>query len=296
MERAKLIGIPFYSLEKYRGMGAAVQALRRDGIVDLVKKATESFSDLGDVSLSRIEVDSGPPNLRNFPQFLKDTDSVIKTAKGVNSDDFVFCLGGECTFVVGALAGFKSRFKGKPGMLWIDAHGDFNTPETTGSGFMGGMPLAFACGRGPKLTPDVENARPLLDEENVVHVGSRSLDPLESKAMLSSPMRLYSATAARKDGIMKVAEQAADYLADRCDWITCHLDVDSIDPSILPAVNFPEPGGLSLDDVRTMVQALKSTGKLKVFDLTAYNPLMDQNHESATKLLRLVAEIFPPRN
>lgn len=205
MENVSLIGLPFYSLAKYRGMGLAVKALRELGIANIVKEKASSFRDLGDVRLSEIEADSGPPNLRNFPQYLDDTDSVLRASSQVDSDDFVFCLGGECTFIAGTLAGFKTKFKGKPGILWMDAHGDFNTPETTISGFIGGMCLASACGRGPKLSADIESARPLMDEENVVHLVSRALDPLEEKAMRSSPMKLYPASEAHRAGIAKVA-------------------------------------------------------------------------------------------
>jgi arginase len=127
MERVTLIGLPFYSLAKYRGMGAAVEALRANGVMKIVRGNTESFKDLGDAPLSEISADSGPPNLKNFPHFLTDTDTVQEMAGKVEADDFVFCLGGECTFIVGTLAGFKSKFKGKPGILWMDAHGDFNT-------------------------------------------------------------------------------------------------------------------------------------------------------------------------
>jgi arginase len=293
MERLTLIGLPFYSLSKYHGMGMAVEALRAAGIADIVKRSTKSFNDLGDAPLSEIKDDSGPPNLRNFPQFLRDTDNVQRITSKVHSEDFVFCLGGECTFIAGSIAGFKTKFKGKPGILWMDAHGDFNTPETTISGFIGGMCLAFACGRGPKLSQPMENSRPFLEEENVVHVGSRALDPLESKTMLSSPLRLYPESTVHERGASKVAAEAADYLANRSDWITCHLDVDSIDPSIIPAVNFPEKGGLSLEEVKTVVKALQQTGKLKVFNLTAYNPTADRNQDSAKRLLKLVAELLP---
>ena len=292
MQNVSMIGLPFYSLAKYRGMGMAVEALRRLGIADVVKRQAGAFKDLGDVELSEIEMDSGPSNLKNFPQFLQDTDSVFRAASQVSSEDFVFCLGGECTFIPGSVAGLRSKFKGKPGILWIDAHGDFNTPETTVSGFIGGMCLAFACGRGPKLTAAIESARPLLNEENVVHLGSRSLDPLELKAMRSSPLRFYSASDVRKIGMPTVAREAAQYLAAQSDWIICHLDVDSIDPSIISAVNFREDGGLTLGEVRTVVDELRSTDKLKVFDLAAYNPMLDHNYDSANKLLKLTSEIF----
>jgi arginase len=292
MKKVSMIGIPFYSLARYRGMGMAVEAMRGLGIAGVIREKVSAFADLGDLTLSQIEADSGPPNLRNFPQFLHDTDAVFRAASEVGSDDFVFCLGGECTFVPGTMAGFKKKFLGKPGMLWMDAHGDFNTPETTISGFIGGMCLAFACGRGPMLTPNLERARPLLVEENVVHVGSRSLDQLESKAMEASPLKIYPASEAHRLGIPTVAQDAAKYLAERSDWIVCHLDVDSIDPNIVSAVNYREQGGLTLEDVRRVIDELQRTRKLRVLDLAAYNPTLDDDHDSGNKLLRLVSDIF----
>jgi arginase len=292
--KVTLLGLPIYSLAKYRGMGMAVEAFRSNGIANVLRNAADDFNDLGDAAPSHIEVDSGPPNMKNFPQFLEDTMKVQDFASRVDSEDFVFCLGGECTFVVGTLAGFKNKFKGKPGMLWMDAHGDFNTPETTVSGFIGGMPLALACGRGPKLTQGVENARPLLDEANVAHLGSRSLDPRESEAMSSSPMKLYSASTIRDQGISRVAKEAAEYLAERTGWITCHFDVDSLDPSVMPAVNFQEPGGLTIADAQTAIEAVKRTGKLKVLDLTAYNPLLDRDGTSIAQLLKFISGTFRP--
>jgi len=167
MKNVSLIGLPLYTRPKYNGIGMAPKALRKLGIADAVKKHTQCFKDLGDIVLSEIEADTGPSSLRNFSRFLRDTDTVLQAMSEVDTDDFVFCLGGECALIVGSMAGFKTRFKGTPGVLWMDAHGDFNTPETTISGFIGGMCLALACGRGPKLTSSIEKARPLLREENL---------------------------------------------------------------------------------------------------------------------------------
>jgi len=272
-------------------MGATVKAFRRRGIEEILRRKAGSFRDLGDVPLAGIDVDSGPRNLRNFPHFLRNTDAVRTAAGKVEEDDFVFCLGGECTFIVGALAGFKSKFHGKPGILWMDAHGDFNTPETTPSGFIGGMCLAFACGRGPQLSSEIGNSKPLMDEENVVHVGSRALDPLESEAMADSRLQLYSASDIRKAGVEKVAEEAAKYLCDRVDWIICHLDVDSLDPATISAVNFPEKGGLMTEDAKTIVDALYDTGKLKVFDLAALNSDLDRDGSATKTLLDLTSRL-----
>ena len=105
-----LFGIPIYSLSEFRGMADAVSTLRAAGVADILEKSAESFVDLGDVETSGIASDTGPENLRNFPQFLKDTDNISATAGKVGAEDFVFCLGGGCELIVGTLAGFKSVF------------------------------------------------------------------------------------------------------------------------------------------------------------------------------------------
>ncbi|HUK49671.1 MAG TPA: arginase family protein, partial [Terriglobales bacterium] len=284
--------LPIYSLSEYHGMALAVKSLRTAGIDRILASHAESFHDLGDVQTSMLVSNTGPRNLKNFPEFLKDTDSLEKSAGKVDSADFAFCLGGGCELIIGTLAGFKRAFKGKPGVVWMDAHGDFNTPETSASGYIGGMGLAMACGRGPRFSSRIEDARPLLMEENVVHIDSRTVDPLEQQAMINSRMKLYSAETVRAEGAAKIAEDTANYLVDKCDWIVCHLDVDALDPMFNSGVNFPASGGLNPTDVKTIVGALQRTGKMRVFNLTAYNPLFDEDGRSCKTLLSLVTELF----
>jgi arginase len=292
MEPLTFIGLPLCTRSKNKGMAAAVKVLREARVTDSLRKNFGAFQDAGDVRLSEIDADSGPKNLTNFPQFLQDTETVRSAVGRVDAEGLVFGLGGECSICVGTLAGLKPKVKGKPGVIWIDAHGDFNTPETTPSGFIGGMCLALACGRGPRLNGITQDGKPLLSEENVVHVASRALDPLESENMSSSPMKIYSAATLRKQGIASTVNLAATSLADRCDWITCHLDVDSIDPEIMSAVDFPERYGLSFEEAKAIVRAVLGTGKLKLFELAGYDPTLDRDRTCAMRLVGLVSDMF----
>jgi arginase len=285
------VGIPFYTLARYRRMAYAVDSLRKAGIIQRIRLADIDLVDLGDVDCPSITRDHGRENLKNFEEFLEGTRRVKnKLAGRIDSSEVTFCLGGDCAFVPGSLAGLKTIYRGKPGMVWLDAHGDFNIPETSPSGFVGGMPLAIACGRGPKLTEDIEAQRPLLDEKQVVHVGSRSLDPGEDD-LLNGSVKLFPAAELRKLGAREVALQVIRFLRSSCDWIIAHLDVDVLDPSIMPGVDFPEPGGLSTQDVLEIFQALQSTGKLKVVDLTAFNPVLDKLKRGESLILDLAPRL-----
>jgi len=286
------VGIPFYTLAKYRAMGDAVSNLRKAGVVQRIKSVDNDLVDLGDVDCPSIVRDHGPKNLRNFEEFSEGTRRVKdKLTVLVDPSRITFCLGGDCAFVPGSLAGLKTVYKGKLGMVWLDAHGDFNVPETSPSGFIGGMPLAIACGRGPRLPEDIESQRPLLEEKRVVHVGSRSLDLGEDETLQSS-VKLFPATEIKKRGLGEIAVQMARFLSDSSDWIVAHLDVDVFDPSIMPGVDFPEPGGLTDHDVLEIFQALQSTGKVRVVDLTAYNPTLDKGGRGRSLLLNLIPRLM----
>ncbi len=286
------VGIPFYTLAEYRGMSEAVGSLRQAGILNRLKSADSDIVDLGDVTCPTIDRDHGPKNLQNLEEFLEGTGNIRdQLSHGLDQSKLTFCLGGDCAFIVGTLASLKTVHQGRPGMVWMDAHGDFNTPESSPSGFIGGMPLALACGRGPKLSPEIEASRPLLDPDHVVHIGSRSLDPGEDKALLSS-VKVFPAEDVKMYGARDVARQATRQLDDSSDWIIAHLDVDVFDPSIMPGVNFPEPGGLASHDVLEIFRALQSTGKLKVVDLTAYNPLGDTANRGRSFLVDLAPKLL----
>jgi arginase len=289
---ASLVGLPFYTRSKYNGMALASSTLRKLGIADVIKKHSRNFRDRGDVRLSTITEDSGPQNLRNFHHFIEDTNTVYHSLSSwTEPDDLVFCLGGECSLITGEIAAFRKRFAGRLGILWMDAHGDFNTPATSPSGFIGGMCLALTSGRGPSLTDEVEKLRPLVLEENIIHVGSRALDSDEAKVMEESALQLYSASRVYTKGTEETAQTVARDLAQHCDWIICHLDLDVIDPRVLPAVNFPASGkALVMEDVVTIIRRLRDTSKLRVLNITAYNPLMDNyNYECGMKILKLVS-------
>ena len=271
-----VLGAPLYTLAAYKGMGEGPKALRKAKLLSHPGEVV----DFGDVKIPKLKADVSDGRTKNLEHFKRATASIRDAAKSVNADRALL-LGGECSVTVGSVAGFSEVFEGRPGMLWMDAHGDFNVPETSPSGYIGGMCLAMACGRGPRLTDGAISAGPLIAEERLVHVGARDLDPPEIAAFNSSPAKLFTAQQVRKSGAADVAEEAARHLANRSDWVICHLDVDVVDPSLIPSVNYPTPGGLTLEEAAAIIRALNRTEKLKVFELTSYNAEKDRKRTSA---------------
>jgi arginase len=190
-------------------------------------------------------------------------------AEAVASHDRpVLVLAGNCNSCLGTLAALED-----PGIVWLDAHGDFNTPETTISGALEGMSLAIATGHCHHELM----ARP-VPEENVVLAATRSLDPLEDVRLRSSKIRLVT---------LDALPQAVDELASRVKTIYLHLDLDVLDPAISPGVNFSEPGGISADQLFSAVKHVMATGKLGAAAITNFNP--DRDIEDRT--LRIAREL-----
>ncbi len=280
-----LLGVPLYTLAKYSGMGAAPAALRKAGIV----RSLGVTDDLGDIGIRPLGSDVLEGKVKNFSHFKDSSMSIYRAARAVGADSIVV-LGGECSETVGIMAGFAEQFGGRPGMLWLDAHGDFNTPETSPSGYIGGMCLAMATGRGPRLGLGPRDSP--IDDERLVHVGSRALDPPEAQAFRSSSATLITAQQVRSRGADVVARAAAKHLVENSDWIACHLDVDIVDPVYFPAVNYPTPGGLTPDEASILLGTVLKTGKVKLLEVAAYNRSLDPSGTSLERITELLERTY----
>lgn len=280
-----LVGVPLYTLSNYSGMGAAPAALRNAGLV----RSLNVTDDIGDVSIRPLPGDIVEGRVKNFTHFKVSSRGVYDVARGIGADS-VIVFGGECSETVGIMAGLAERFGGRPGMLWMDAHGDFNTPETSPSGYIGGMCLAMATGRGPRFGLGPSEA-PLTDER-LVHMGSRALDPPEEKAFASSLVKLVTASELKKIGAADEAKSAVGYLEENSDWIACHLDVDVMDPTQIPAVNYPTPGGITMEEASTVLKTLVRSEKMRLLEVAAYNSSLDREGTSLRKIAEALEKAF----
>ena len=287
MGKWALLGAPLYTLSSCKGMGDSPGALRKAGLA----AALESTTDLGDVEIKGLRKDLTEGRTKN-PSHFREATARIQAATRALKEERLLILGGECSETVGTMAGLTEASGGKPGMLWLDAHGDLNVPETSPSGYIGGMCLAMACGMATGLDLGIGQTPPPLAGERLVHVGSRALDPPEIVAFNTSPAKLFTAQQVKKIGAADVAEEAARHLDNRSDWIACHLDIDVVDPGLVPAVSYPAPGGLTMEETSVIIRKLLGTGKMRVLELAAYNPSKDRGAASAKKIIELLRTIF----
>lgn len=289
-----VVGAPLYTLSKFYGMRYSPDKLKQLGLFSVLKECFKIVNDSGNAILKGPSRDEGPDKIKNLDTFKNDTILLTEKIESAYDEGMLLLLGGECSLIIGSLNANSKVQKGKPGIVWFDAHGDFNTPEITPSGYIGGMCLAFACGRGKKYMHGILNADP-LDEELVVHLGSRALDELEKKEMLSSKLLMLTSNEIKEKGIKQVIREISKRI-ENADWHILHIDVDVVEPNLLspiwPAVNYPTSGGLSFDDLTEISRYLLENGLVKIIHITAYNSLLDSTGDSGIRLVELVRELF----
>ncbi len=199
------------------------------------------------------------------------------TADVIDAGNIPVVLGGDCSIMLGPLLALKRR--GRYGLLFLDGHADFYQPEAEPNGEAASMDLALATGRGPSLVTDLDGQRPLVHDEDVVAFGRRDAEEAEaegSQRIEESGITLIDLATVRAQGITLATSTALTQLT-RPDlagfWV--HLDADVLDDTIMPAVDYRLPGGLSWAEVSTVLAAAIVSGRLAGIDITIFNPALD---------------------
>jgi arginase len=201
-------------------------------------------------------------------------------------------VGGEDGVIMGIIEGFCRKLNETFSLVYFDAHGDYNTPETSPSGLIGGMNIAITAGMGvPELVNMFDHA-PLLLPENIVLYGTRDLDPGERKLLERSRTALYDADSVRYLTPARAAEDIVADLTKRTEKIYVHIDLDVMDESVLAAHCLPVPNGLSREEFVASVRGLLLSGRLCGMGVMVFNAEKDPDGTDAKTVVDIIAEIF----
>ncbi|MVT54838.1 arginase family protein [Bradyrhizobium yuanmingense] len=204
--------------------------------------------------------------------------------------EFPVVLGGDCTILLGSMLAFRRR--GRYGLLFIDGHADFFQPEAEPKGEGASMDLAFVSGHGPSLLADIEGRGPLVRPEDIVAFGYRDhQDQAEYGSQpLPEKLKVLDLPAVQARGIEAAARDAVDHLTRaELDGFFIHLDADCLDDAIMPAVDFRVPGGLSWDELSTVLRVGLASGKAVGLEITIYNPGLDEDGSAGRGLADVLA-------
>jgi arginase len=209
---------------------------------------------------------------------------------------FPLVIGGDHSIALGSIRG-AARHK-KLGVIWIDAHADFNTAETTPSGNIHGMPLAALCGLGDARLVNLwgdASAVPVLDPRRVVVIGARDLDDGEKRNLLQAGVTVMGMEQIDRLGMFRAMEKALAQVSQDVDGIYLSFDVDSLDPGHAPGVGTPVTGGLTYREAHLACEMLAGTGKLIGMDLVEVNPILDIQNQTAALAVELAVSALGRR-
>jgi arginase len=294
----QLIGVPMDLGADRRGVDMGPSAIRYAGLADAVETADHSCADRGDLPVPRAETrDRGGGQYGSRAKFLAETREVCTTladevAETIESGRFPLVLGGDHSIAIGTLAGVARETD--IGVVWFDAHGDYNTPSTSPSGNVHGMSLAATLGCDEFA--DQPWARSGIDPSNVALVGIRSLDAAERDALADSEMAVYTMSDIDERGLPAVATEALDVATDGTDGFHASLDMDFLDPDEAPGVGTPVRGGVTYREAHAAMEEVADRREgLVSMEVVEVNPILDQHNRTAELGVELVASALGKR-
>ncbi len=272
-----------------RGVDMGPSAIRYAALDEAIEALDRVVADWGDVRTAVPEAtDEGDVSARYLDVILATCERVAELVQKAAGDGLVpLVLGGDHSIAIGSLAGMARAHGGPGAVLWIDAHGDLNRPETSPSGNVHGMPLAAALGAAGARFPGQSVERAAL-------VGIRSLDPGERELVKELDVKVFTMSDIDKNGVERVMQEALTFLAG-ARFVHVSLDLDAVDPATAPGVGTPVRGGLSYREAHFVLELVAESGLLNSLDVVEVNPILDRENETAELAVELVASALGAR-
>ena len=290
-----IIGVPMDLGAGRRGVDMGPSAIRIAGIGPRLHDLGYKVVDEGDLAIrTQEEQRVKDPHAKYLPEIARVVRVLgLKVERIVRKGDFPVVLGGDHSIAIGTISGLAAaarRRKKKVGVLWIDAHGDFNTPESSPSGNIHGMPLAVCCGIGPRILRAVCGSFRKVEPRNVAIIGLRNVDRVERENLIKAGIRIFTMEEIDKFGVHKVMKRALHEMA--VDHLHVSFDLDSVDPVYAPGVGTPVKGGLDYREAHLIMEMLAESKRMSSLELVEVNPILDNRNQSAEFAVELVQSAF----
>lgn len=296
----RMVGFPIDLGADRRGVDMGPSALRIADIDKRLQMLGYTITDEGDIPIRAIEVqEESHSKLKYLPEVAEMSHILSHRVKGILDDgDFPLILGGDHSMSIGSLAGIGAHCKeaGKTlGVIWVDAHADMNTADTTPSGNIHGMPLAVAMGYGHPDLLAVGGDFPKLDPRNLAIIGLRSIDPGERSLIKEIGVAAYTMFDIDRHGMYEIASRVLEDMSRSVDHLHISFDVDGVDPLIASGVGTPVPGGLSYRETHLFFEMVSQIEAYASLEVAEVNPILDDRNKTAEFAADVVASSMGKR-
>jgi arginase len=292
-----LLGVPMDLGSGRRGVDMGPSAIRIAGVADRLTELGHKVVDEGDIVIKNMEeLKVGHERARYLGEIARAAAVIARKIERIMGlGHFPLVLGGDHSVAVGTVSGiaaYAQRKDQRVGLLWIDAHGDINTPETSPSGNIHGMPLAALLGFGAGELTGVAGPPPKVHPANVALVGIRSLDAGEKKRLKETGVQVHTMSDIDRHGVHRVMQKALARVTDGTDYVHVSFDLDAVDPTVAPGVGTPVKGGLDYREAHLIMEVLADSGVMTSLEMVEVNPILDQGNASAAFAVELVQSAF----
>ncbi|ACO45114.2 arginase [Deinococcus deserti] len=293
-----ILGIPMDLGAGRRGVDMGASALRNAHLAAHLRRLGHTVTDLGDIPVPIPEtVDKHLTGGLVFLEQIQHTSQVTtQRVAALGADVFPITLGGDHSISMGTVTG--NALRGQPegvrtGVIWVDAHSDYNTPQSSPSGNIHGMPVAHLTGLGD---PVLSNLGGLwqLRAEDIVMIGIRSVDSLERELLREAGIKAYTMKDVDQLGMTRIHAETMERLS-AVERIHVSFDADALDPSVAPGVGTPVPGGLTYREGHLLMELLCESGRVTSMDIVEVNPVLDTHNQTAEVMVGMAASLLGQR-
>lgn len=301
MTQVRIIGVPMDLGASRRGVDMGPSAVRYTDLRERLVRLGHDVDDAGNVHVPmREDAARGAQRGARYLGAITDvcTAVAVQTGEAIAAGRLPVVLGGDHALAAGSIAGAAAQLRAKGqrlGALWIDAHGDLNTPATSKSGNVHGMPLAALLGFGDKAMAEIGGAVPALRTADVALVGLRDLDAAERTHIKKWKLSAFTMRALDERGVRSVLEDAIGVATRDTAGLWLSFDMDVIDPEEAPGVGTAVPGGMTYREAHLAMEMIADTGKLVGLDVVEVNPVLDERNRTAEIACELICSALGKR-
>ena len=296
----RVLGFPIDLGADRRGVDMGPSALRIADVDLKLEALGYKVIDEGDIPVRNIEVQElQDPKLKYLPEVAAMSHILAGRIESIlDEGDFPLLFGGDHSMSVGSLAGIGAHCRKHSktlGVIWIDAHADMNTAETTPSGNIHGMPLAVAMGIGHPTLTGIGIQGPKLDPRNLAIIGLRSIDPGERDLIRELGVAAYTMFDIDRLGMYQIAERVLEDMSRSVDHLHISFDVDGVDPTVAPGVGTPVPGGLTYREAHVFMEMISQIDAYASLEVAEVNPILDDRNKTAEFAAEIIASSMGKR-
>ena len=293
----RLVGVPMDLGAGRRGVDMGPSAIRIAGLSQRLRNLGLAVEDDGDVGVPAPETrDPGDRNARYLEPIYHVCNRLrLRVRRSLEQGEVPVVLGGDHSIAIGTVAGVSEHFRGSGqavGLIWIDAHADMNTPESSPTGNIHGMPLATLLGMGHPRLVEIGGFWPKVKKQNVALIGIRDIDATERDIVVKSGIHAYTMRDVDERGMRAIIQEAIGYATDGTAGFHVSFDLDGMDPRDVPGTGTPVRGGISWREANLLMEMVSDTGRMTSLEITELNPILDVKNQSGEVAVDLILSAF----